>query len=228
MTRVHQIIWRHVLDRCEYDSGTGCVRWTGCLIRGYGSISVAGRNQSVHRVVYEALVGAIPVGLTLDHDCHTRAVTAGTCLGGESCPHRACVQPSHLVAMSVRDNVLCGNTPAAANASKECCVHGHPFTADNTYIRVDGARSCRVCSRKSLRKYNSTPMRQAAHRDYERARRAATASKEPMYCPGCGEGPLPRAATGRRREWCSRICRERWQYAQRKAKTKLTIEPTKA
>jgi hypothetical protein len=36
---------------------------------------------------------------------------------------------------------------AAVNRTKTECVHGHPFTPDNTFIRHDGYRGCRTCRR---------------------------------------------------------------------------------
>jgi len=35
------------------------------------------------------------------------------------------------------------------NAAKTHCASGHEFTPDNTYVRPNGARDCRVCKRES-------------------------------------------------------------------------------
>lgn len=34
----------------------------------------------------------------------------------------------------------------------EQCTHGHPFTAENTYVRPNGSRTCKTCRRATQRK----------------------------------------------------------------------------
>lgn len=52
---VDRRIWRFI------DAAGPCWLWLGfCDRGGYGKISVLGRPQLAHRVVYEHLVGAIP------------------------------------------------------------------------------------------------------------------------------------------------------------------------
>ena len=137
--------WRKVLDRCQYDPVTGCLRWTSGLAHGYGLIRDGKAVLRAHRVTFAALVGPIPTGLHVAHLCHDLAVIAGTCEGGHSCLHRSCVQPSHLGLQTPRENVLAGLSFAAQHAQQSSCVHGHPFTAANTYPRPNGSRSCRAC-----------------------------------------------------------------------------------
>jgi len=74
-----------VLDKCV-DSPDGCVLFVGARNTwGYGKIS-NGRNRwlSAHHVTWEARMGPVPKGMTLDHRCgvrncvnvdHLRAVT---------------------------------------------------------------------------------------------------------------------------------------------------------
>lgn len=88
-----------LLERLERrsvrDEETGCWLWLGyCLPNGYGRIAQGHSNpRYVHRVAYELLVGPIPDGLLLDHECHN---TDLRCLGGDSCGHRRCWNPAHL------------------------------------------------------------------------------------------------------------------------------------
>lgn len=117
---------------------------------GYADITVAGRHQLGHRVSYEHYVGPIPMGLQLDHLCHT---TDKECLGGVGCPHRRCVNPSHLEPVTQRENGLRGRGVAAVNAAKDSCVAGHEFSPQNTYLDPNGGRSCRTCRAHQSRKW---------------------------------------------------------------------------
>lgn len=111
----------------------GCWQWTGAISKktGYGSISINGSSKLVHRVAYEAFVGPIPSGLVIDHLCR----------------HRSCVNPAHLEPVTMRENVMCGIGPTAANSQKTHCVNGHPFTEANLWISATGGRCCKMCSR---------------------------------------------------------------------------------
>jgi hypothetical protein len=102
------------------------------------------RNVLAHRYAYELVNGPIPLGLTVDHECHNRAKD---CAGGPTCPHRACVRPDHLAAKPIRSNVLAGRTPPAANLAKTHCHKGHPFDEANTRA-IRGVRQCRACDRE--------------------------------------------------------------------------------
>jgi hypothetical protein len=111
-----------------------CWEWTASKIGGYGRFSVGQhRTVAAHRWAYEALVGPIPDGLTLDHLCR----------------NRACVNPAHLEPVTMRENVLRGFNPCAINARKTECPKGHPFDEVNTYRKPSRPqlRYCRTCER---------------------------------------------------------------------------------
>lgn len=59
---------------------------------GYAKVSVCGRSQQLHRVVFRLLAGEISQGLVLDHRCGCRR----------------CCNPGHLVPETVRANTLLG------------------------------------------------------------------------------------------------------------------------
>jgi hypothetical protein len=61
------------------------------------------------------------------------------------CRNRACVRPNHLETVGNRINVLRGANPAAVNARKTHCVHGHEFAPDNTGSRLKNGRPTRDC-----------------------------------------------------------------------------------
>lgn len=124
---------------------SGCWYWTKALsCYGYGHISIDGQEHPAHRVMYEVVVG--PIGessLTADHQCHN---VDPDCGGGNSCPHRACVNPSHIVPATIIENLMRGEGPPARNARKTHCPQGHEYLPDNTYRNpTTGHRLCRAC-----------------------------------------------------------------------------------
>lgn len=129
--------WKHVAVR-----GPGeCWQWDKPHMFGYGVFRIEGKNLKAHRVAYELLIGPIPDGLTLDHECHNRDKS---CEGGRTCPHRACVNPSHL-----RPVTMATNNKASHNyvGNRTECKYGHPFDESNTrWYR--GHRVCIQCAKR--------------------------------------------------------------------------------
>lgn len=128
----------------------GCWLYTGTLDRdGYAAhVTVVGYPRTrAHRATYEHFVGPIPGGMQLDHLCHKPE----TCAGGPTCPHRRCVNPAHLKPVTGRENTLRSNSVPAINARKTHCNNGHPYTPENTQVRVQAGgrtwRRCRECQR---------------------------------------------------------------------------------
>lgn len=122
---------------------SGCWEWTAARMQnGYGRFRVGSqvdgsrRQVLAHRFAYEEFVGPIPEGLEVHHVCR----------------NRACVNPEHLRAVTHRENLLDGDTFAAANVAKVECPKGHPYDEENTYRNPNtGHRLCRACHREHLR-----------------------------------------------------------------------------
>ena len=118
--------------------------------QGYVNMIRLGKTKLAHRMVYEALVGAIPEGMDLDHLCR----------------NRACVNPEHLEIVSRRENLLRGETSAASFASRSSCKNGHPFTVRNTakYKRTGEARICLECAKISSQRARDRKKNENARR----------------------------------------------------------------
>ncbi len=117
----------------------GCWNWTGTTNRGYGQFNINGGNRIyAHRFSYELTNGPIPERLTIDHLCR----------------NPSCVNPEHLEVVTMRENLLRGNTLQAENARKTLCKKGHPLEGDNLVqcLLRRGKRICRTCRNERRRK----------------------------------------------------------------------------
>lgn len=72
----------------KVDKSGDCWLWMAAKSYGYGRFWTAGRQYSAHRLSYELASGPIQEGLEIDHICHVRA----------------CVNPSHLRAVTTKQN----------------------------------------------------------------------------------------------------------------------------
>ena len=143
--------WSRFWSRVKIPEEGGCWEWTGGVQwNGYGAVSHLGHHERPHRALYERYFGKIPPGLTIDHTCHV----AEKCKLTMACPHRRCLNPAHLEAVTMKENLLRGNTFQARNTAKTHCARGHPYDEANTkYNKWHGGlfRSCRACHRIARR-----------------------------------------------------------------------------
>jgi len=130
----------------EQDLGytSPCWVWTGTTRDGYGRIGRDGRLWNAHVWYYVQVHGPVPDGLEVDHLCHQN------CVGGSTCPHRACVNPDHLEAVP---KIVNNRRGVKSRPQKTHCKHGHEFTPENTIRRADGTRKCRVCQNRMMLAY---------------------------------------------------------------------------
>lgn len=135
--------------RVERTGHGGCWLWTGATSNGYGHFRWQGRNHGAHRVAWEISFGTVPDGYEIDHRCHT-----SDCRLGAKCPHRRCVNPSHLKPVTHVENMASDRSSLGAaarerNLAKTHCPQGHEYTPENTYVSRTGSRYCRTCNRAS-------------------------------------------------------------------------------
>jgi hypothetical protein len=142
LVTIHGMPLERLAERTE-PGPDGCLLYTGCVTsRGYGQISVDGIQKLAHRAIYELTVGPIPDGMDLDHTCHNRDAS---CMGGDDCRHRRCINVEHLEPVTGAENTRRGKS-WAINGTKTHCPQGHPYDRENTYV-YDGRRYCRACNR---------------------------------------------------------------------------------
>jgi len=148
----------------KVNKSAGCWLWTGGKSgHGYGRFRLTGKLQSPHRLTYMEAKGPIPGGLTIDHLCR----------------NTLCVNPDHLEAVTMKENVLRGEGPTAKFARRTHCLDGHEF------VRLkNGHRVCLVCKEKRnkiwlqenpayLKTYHQTHRDKliAQHKEYYKANR---------------------------------------------------------
>ena len=117
-------------DKVAPDPNSGCWLWTANVSHnGYGEIKRYTQMVRAHRWAYSVLVKPVPPDFVVDHLCRTRC----------------CVNPDHLEAVSIKENLMRGWTRAAENVKKTHCPQGHPYDDKNTFVN-NGRRHCRTCS----------------------------------------------------------------------------------
>jgi len=127
--------WERLREKTERVGD--CLLWTGKIApNGYSKAirQEGGKRRSyyVHRIAYVAAHGEPDARLTIDH----------------LCKNRSCVEPSHLEAVTWKENILRGDGPTALHARKTHCAAGHEFTDENTILTKTSAgwgRNCRKC-----------------------------------------------------------------------------------
>jgi len=128
------LFWRHVLKT------ETCWEWSGGTNNGYGRFHHTSIGSVyAHRLAYEMVRGPIPDGLSIDHLCR----------------NTRCVNPDHLEAVPIKENILRGTSPSAQHAIKTHCVAGHLFDDENTYRPARGGRECKACRKEAWERFKA-------------------------------------------------------------------------
>jgi hypothetical protein len=123
-------VWQRFMEKVEITPT--CWVWTACLnSHGYGKFAIrTSTAYPAHRLAYETLIGKIPKDKQIDHLCR----------------NRKCVNPEHMEAVTVQENLKRGFGPAAINRRKLICKRSHP-PSNWHVVRTTGSRECRLCRR---------------------------------------------------------------------------------
>ena len=72
------------------------------------------------------------------------------------CGNRGCINPDHLELITHREHSkLSSKLPTIRKKLTLKCKRGHWYTVENTFVREDNGRRCRICTRKnSLEAYH--------------------------------------------------------------------------
>lgn len=138
------------LEKCPDRPEGECWQWrAGKFSSGYGAISIprgdgSNQNRPAHLIAYELFIGPVPVGLQLDHRCHTEDKD---CSGGSGCPHRGCVNPWHLEPVTRRENLRRGRSNGARSQDTGMCAKGlHSMENAYEHRGKTKGKQCRECN----------------------------------------------------------------------------------
>lgn len=122
-------------DAWETCPNNECWKWVGAVTsQGYGVFNVEGKQTLAHR--FSMMIHGLELGENTDHLCR----------------NRLCVRPSHLEAVTIRENTARGNGKASVALRENVCKNGHALDGDNVATVGSGWRVCRTCQRLASQK----------------------------------------------------------------------------
>lgn len=124
--------WEARLAEKTVRNENGCRLWIGPVnAQGYGQTSAFGRLKMVHRFTYEVVY---------DMKIHPKLVVC------HQCDNPGCCNPDHLWIGTEKQNMQ--DAAAKRRWSRQHqthCKHGHEFSPENTHIKIQRGKPCRVC-----------------------------------------------------------------------------------
>lgn len=121
-----------------------CLVWTGTQDKdGYGKIRIGSRTDGSRRIGRTHVV-ALTLALGRPLAPGMQAL--------HTCDNPPCCRSEHLYEGTPVDNSADAVARKRhAKARMTHCQYGHEFTPENTKVRANGTRACRVCSRRRKR-----------------------------------------------------------------------------
>lgn len=112
-----------------------CLIWIAARNKeGYGRFQYQGKLWMAHRLAWTIKFGKIPDGLHVLHKCD----------------NPPCINTDHLFLGSNADNILDKVSKGRqARNFKTHCKNGHEYTEENTFVRKQGWKECRICIRQN-------------------------------------------------------------------------------
>ena len=95
------------------------------------------------------------------------------CRGDHLCRNPGCYNPTHLEAVTNRENMMRGKSWVADIVRTGLCMRGHPLAGENLILRPNGWRQCRTCINVARRRRRAELRAGAAYVRGPRARRLA-------------------------------------------------------
>jgi len=118
-------IWKKI------DIRDGCWNYQGAISsNGYGAFWFSGQNRKPHRILWEIIIGPIPLGLELDH----------------LCTNQICCRLDHLEPVTNKENNF--------RRRQKKCKRGHEYS-----IMANGKQRCYACKREKTKKLSEERLR---------------------------------------------------------------------
>lgn len=136
---IEERFWNRVVWNGDEDE---CWEWNAAQDGyGYGLAWDGKRVVRSHRLCYGLLIGPIPEGHQLHHECE----------------NPRCCNPWHLRPVTPHQHkTIHGQSGAAGeNAVKTHCKYGHHLSGGNLYVTPEGRRKCRECHVRRQHEYLS-------------------------------------------------------------------------
>jgi len=135
----------------------GCWIWQAGKERtGYGRFKSKGTTKYAHRVIYEFFHGIFNKTLSIDHLCR----------------NRSCVNPIHLEAVTLKENIRrAENQLTTINSLKTNCIRGHQLSGNNLYVAPNSSkRVCKKCRNMTnrIRYWRNIIVSRKYHKEWKR------------------------------------------------------------
>lgn len=192
-TTARQILASDITERqvrlfwAKVDESGECWIWRGAKEQhGYGRVRIGDQTLPAHRVSAALAFGCVGETVEVCHHCDVQS----------------CVRPAHLFLGSHAENMadakVKGRVRGRFSGSMVCAKGLHALSGDNLIVRPNGTRLCRVCRKKTERRWNLAIS----------SARAAKHQQIDATCAACGK-TWTRLTVGRPSRYCSPLCRGR-------------------